>query len=167
MVAAELACLTAAPDAEAQVERVFRRSPGLEAGPLLKQESNRTSYAYLLIARGERSRAATLLGEALTYAHKALETGNENQRVPFEIAAIHAIRGEQDQALEWLAKAFEAGYKDYATLGRHPIFAKVRRDARFQKVLKDMERAVAAMREQSATLAELRTMPFPEWAPAR
>jgi hypothetical protein len=27
-----------------------------------------------------------------------------------------------------------------------------------------MEHAVAKMREQSATLAELRTMPFPEWA---
>ncbi len=168
MVAAELAYLTAAPDAEAKVERQFRRLPGIDTGPLLKQESNQTSYAYLLIGRGERSRAATLLTEALTRAHKALENGNENQRVPFEIAAIHATRGEHDQALEWLAKAFAAGYKDYATLGRHPIFLRVRKDTRFQNVLKQMERAVAAMREQSATLAELRTMPFPEWAaPAR
>ena len=116
------------------------------------------------MARGERSRAAALLAEALTRAHKALENGNENQRVPFEIAAIHATRGENDQALEWLAKAFAAGYKDYSTLGRHRIFAAVRTDPRFQNVLKQMERAVAKMREQSATLAELRTMPFPEWA---
>ena len=92
MVAAELAYLTAAPDAEAQIERLFRRLPGLETGPLLKQESYQTSYAYLLMARGERSRAATLLGEALTRAHQALENGNENQRVPFEIAAIHATQ---------------------------------------------------------------------------
>ena len=120
------------------------------------------------MARGDRSRAATLLAEALTRAHKALENGNENQRVPFEIAAIHATRGEHDQALEWLAKAFAAGYKDYATLGRHRIFASVRKDARFQSVLTQMERAVATMREHSTTLAELRTMPFPEWAaPAR
>ena len=164
MVSAELVYLTAAPDAEAQVERQFRRSPGIETGPLLKQESYQTSYAYLLMARGERSRAATLLAEALTRAHKALENGNENQRVPFEIAAIHATRGENDQALDWLAKAFAAGYKDYSTLGRHRIFAAVRTDPRFQNVLKQMERAVAKMREQSATLAELRTMPFPEWA---
>ena len=164
MVAAELAYLTAAPDAEAQIERLFRRSPGIEAGPLLKQESYRTSYAHLLMARGERSRAGTLLGEALTHAHMALENDNENQRVPFEIAAIHATRGENDQALDWLAKAFAAGYKDYSTLGRHRIFAAVRTDPRFQNVLKQMERAVAKMREESATLAELRTMPFPEWA---
>ena len=168
MVAAELAYLTSAPDAEAKIARQFRRLPGIDTGPLLKQESNQTSYAYLLMARGDRSRAATLLAEALTRAHKALENGNENQRVPFEIAAIHATRGEHDQALEWLAKAFAAGYKDYATLGRHRIFASVRKDARFQNVLTQMERAVATMREHSTTLAELRTMPFPEWAaPAR
>ena len=164
MVSSELAYLTAAPDAEAQIERQFHRSPGIETGPMLKQESYQTSYAYLLMALGERSRAAALLAEALTRAHKALESGNENQRVPFEIAAIHAARGENDQAIDWLEKAFAAGYKDYSTLGRHRIFAAVRTDPRFQNVLKQMERAVAKMREQSATLAELRTMPFPEWA---
>ena len=41
-------------------------------------------------------------------------------------------RGEHDQALDWLAKAFAAGYKDYATLGRHPIFATVRTDRGFR-----------------------------------
>ena len=164
MVCSELAYLTAAPDAEAQIERQFHRSPGIETGPMLKQESYQTSYAYLLMARGERSRAATLLAEALTRAHKALESGNENQRVPFEIAAIHAARGENDRAIDWLEKAFAAGYKDYSTLGRHRIFAAVRTDSRFQNVLKQMEHSVAKMREQSATLAELRTMPFPEWA---
>jgi hypothetical protein len=82
-----------------------------------------------------------------------------------EIAAIHATRGENDQAVEWLAKAFAAGYKDYATLARHPIFTKVRHDARFQNVLKQMEQTVADMRERSTVLAELRTMPFPDMRP--
>ena len=131
------------------------------SGPLLKQESHQTTYAFLLMERGERSRAATLLDEALKRAHQALEERNEHQRVPFEIAAIHATQGDEDQAVEWLAKAFAAGYKDYATLGRHPIFARVRRDPRFQNVLKQMEQAVASMRERSTVLAELRTMPFP------
>jgi tetratricopeptide (TPR) repeat protein len=127
----------------------------------LKPESHQTSYAFLLMERGERVRAATLLAEGLQRAHKALEDGNENQRVPFDIAAIHAARGERDQAVEWLARALAAGYKDYATLGRHRIFANVRQDPRFQKVQKQMEQAVAVMRERSTALAELRTMPFP------
>jgi hypothetical protein len=65
MVAAELAFLTATPDAEAQLERLARRAAGLENSSLLKQESHQTSYAYLLMERGERSRAGTLLAEAL------------------------------------------------------------------------------------------------------
>jgi hypothetical protein len=83
------------------------------------------------------------------------------------MAAIHAARAETDEALEWLERAFTAGYKDYSTLGRHPIFLAVRREARFQNLLKRMEAAVARMRERSSALSELRTMAFPAAATAR
>ena len=161
-VQAELSFLTKAPDAEILIERLQRRSPGLLSGPLLKQESNRTSYAWLLMARGERARAASLLSQALDHAKAVLAEGNENQRVPFDIAAIHATQGDNAAALEWLEKAQAAGYCDYATLARHPIFERVRRDPRFQALLATMEKRVASMRERSAVLAELRTLPFPE-----
>jgi TolB-like protein len=164
MVQAELAFLTRAPDAEQLIERGQRRVPGLLAGPLLKLESNRTSLAWLLLARGESARAATLLSEAFDHARTVLAEGNENQRVPFEIAAIHAMRGDNAAALEWLEKAQAAGYCDYATLARHPIFERLRREPRFQAVLATMEKSVTAMRERSTVLAELRTMPFPEAA---
>ena len=161
-VQAELAFLTRAPDAEILLERIQRRVPGLLSGPLLKLESNRTTYAWLLMARGESARAATLLSEALAHAKVVLAEGNENQRVPFEIAAIHATQGNTALALEWLEKAQAAGYCDYATLSRHPIFERQRREPRFQAVLTTMEKRVASMRERSTVLAELRTLPFPE-----
>jgi Tfp pilus assembly protein PilF len=100
-------------------------------------------------------------------ASPLLKPENENQRVPVEMAAIHAARAETDEALEWLERAFTAGYKDYSTLGRHPIFLAVRREARFQNLLKRMEAAVARMRERSSALSELRTMAFPAVATAR
>ena len=165
MVQAELAFLTGAPDAEQLIERMQRRTPGLLSGPLLKQESNRTTYAWLLMARGERARAASLLSQALDHAKVVLAEGNENQRVPFEIAAIHATQGDNTAALEWLEKAQAAGYCDYATLARHPIFVRVRRDPRFLAVLATMEKRVTSMRDRSTVLAELRTLPFPEAAP--
>ena len=166
MVTAELAFLTNAPDAETQIEQRFRRAPGLLSGPLLKQESHRTSYAWLLMQRGERARAATLLSEALEVAQAELAGGNENQRVPFEFAAVHVARGEHAAALDWLDKAVAAGYCDYSTLARHPMFEPVRREARFQAVLATMAKNVKAMRDRSAVLAELRTMPFPPEVPA-
>ena len=162
MVTAELSFLTGAPDAEQQIERVMRRAPGLLTGPLLKQESHRTSYAWLLKQRGERSRADALLSEALDHADEVRNGGNEHQRLPVEYAAIHVTRGDKDAALGWLEKAPAAGYCDYSTLARHPIFESLRREPRFRAVLATMEKQVASMREGSSVLTELRTMPFPE-----
>jgi serine/threonine-protein kinase len=167
IVSAELSFLTGAPDAETRIERLFRNSPGLATTQFLKQETHRTTYAYLLMSRGERARAAPLLAESLKEAHAALANGNEGQRVPVEIAAVHVIRGEPAQALDWLERGLAAGYKDYATLGRHPIFEPLRREPRFHGLLKNMQQAVAAMRERSTVLAELRTLPFPPAAAPR
>ena len=158
---AELTFFTNAADAEANLERWFRRAPGLLASPVLKMETHRTAYAYLLMRRGERAQAERLLAESAKEAQAALADSNEHQRVPIEIAAIHAIKRENDQALDWLERGVAAGYRDYSTLARDPIFRDLGREPRFDAVLKKMEQAVAAMRAGSAALAELRSMPVP------
>jgi hypothetical protein len=117
--------------------------------------------------RGERGRATELLAESSKDAHAALADGNEGQRVPVEIAAVHAVKGESVQALEWLERGLTAGYKDYSTLGRHPIFENLRRESRFQDVVKKMQEAVVTMRNRSTALSDLRALPFPAAAVAR
>jgi hypothetical protein len=37
--------------------------------------------------------------------------GEAGQRVPVEIAAVHAVRGESAKAHEWLERGVTAGYK--------------------------------------------------------
>ena len=142
-----------------------RRVPGLLAGPLLKQESYRTSLCLAVDGSRRTSACSDTAVRALDHAKAVLAEGNENQRVPFEIAAIYATHGDNAAALEWLEKAQAAGYCDYATLARHPIFERLRREPRFQAVLATMEKRVASMRDRSTVLAELRTLPFPEAAP--
>jgi hypothetical protein len=111
MVLAELKFLTATADAETQIERLFRNTPGLTTSPFLKPETHRTTYACLLMRRGERRRAAELLGESFQQAQAALASGNESLRVPMEIATIHAVNRESVQALDWLERAMAAGYR--------------------------------------------------------
>jgi hypothetical protein len=152
MALAELSFLNGTADAETQIGRVFRNTPGLTTSPLLKPETHRTTYAYMLMKRGQRAQAAELLAESSKEAHAALADGNEGQRVPIEIAAVHAVKGESVQALEWLERGLTTGYKDYSTLGRHPIFADLRREPRFQNLLQKMAEAVAAMRDRSTVL---------------
>lgn len=161
MALTELAFLTGQPDAEGRLEPSLRRAGDLGAGSLLRPESFRTYYAYLLARRGETARASELFEQALQSAHGMLAQRDESQRVPMEIAAIHAARGEKDKALEWLSRGRDAGYKDYETIGRDPLFASLRGEPRFQALRQQMERDVAAMRERSADLRALRTEPFP------
>ena len=53
----------------------------------------------------------------------------------FWLAAAYAARGDQEKALTTLQKAFEMGFKDFATLDSSPYFAKLRNDPRYQKLL--------------------------------
>ena len=148
-----------------RTERFFRRAPGLATTQFLKPESHQTTYAHLLMKRGERARGLELLEGAMRVAQAALADGNEAVPVPMEIAAIHAARDEREQALEWLDRGFTAGYKDYCNARPQSDIRERPGDARFAAVLKKMEQAVAAMRDGSSVLTELRTMPFPTVAP--
>jgi hypothetical protein len=116
------------------------------------------------IARGaipidEALPIARQIAEALEAAHE--QGRNESQRVPIEIAAIHAARGEKEKALEWLSRGVGAGYKDYETLGRDPLFADLRSAPRFQAIRQQMQHAVKVMREGSADLRALQSEPVP------
>ena len=162
---AEVTFFTGASDAEARIERFFQRAPGLTTTHFLKPESYQTAHAHLLMKRGDRTRSLELLAEALQRAQAALADGNEGVRVPIEIAAIHSVRGERGEALEWLERGFTAGYKDYSTLARNPIYESIRGEPRFAQLLEKMQQAVAEMRSRSKALAELKTMPFPTTAP--
>ncbi len=162
MVLGELSFLTGAPGAETHIERLFRNTPGLTTSPLLKPETHRTTYAYMLMNRGERARASELLAESSKQAQAALADGNEGQRVPVEIAAIHAVKGDSVQALEWLERGFTAGYKDYSTLGRHPIFREPSARVAFPgPPEEDAGRRSPPCAIDRRPSSELRALPFP------
>ena len=71
------------------------------------------------------------------------------QRV--ELAAAAALRGEANVAVEWLDRAFDAGYRDYGVLERDPIFKPLGSDARFVRVLDRMRRDVETQRDRART----------------
>jgi serine/threonine protein kinase/TolB-like protein/Tfp pilus assembly protein PilF len=152
---AELALITRAADTEARVERFFRSAPDLSAGSRILPESFRVKYAYLLARRGETSRATQLMEEAARLARQTLDKGNELPRVRMEIAAIHAFRQQKEPALEWLQKAYDAGWRDPRTLARDPMFEGLREEPKFKELIGRMNRDVAAMRERSSDLRDL------------
>jgi hypothetical protein len=57
---------------------------------------------------------------------------------PFQIAEVHAWRGEADQAFAWLEKAFAARDGGMLLLTWDPLLAKIRGDARMASLLRRM-----------------------------
>jgi TolB-like protein len=109
----------------------------------------RTYHAFLLQDAGEVDRASALLEESLRSSLEWLDGGSDRAGRALEIAAIQALRGSDEVALEWLERAYDRGYRAHGVLERDPMFASVREDPRFQALLQRMEGALARERSRA------------------
>ena len=112
-------------------------------------ETPRLWFAFMLNKSGDADRAAHLVEDAEARARKALAEGNDSPYPLNDLAAVSAIKREPRAALEWLNLAYTAGYRDYGVLARDPIFASLKPDAEFGRLLERMRNDVAAMRERA------------------
>jgi eukaryotic-like serine/threonine-protein kinase len=141
---ASMAWFTGAPDADSLMEALFQSNPDV-AG---------TRYAAVLLRRRDPARAGRLLAEAHARATTQLEVG-EGPDVPMELARIHALRGEADAALEWLRRAYDAGYRNHRALRMDPVLAPLRDAPGFRDLEAQMEADVARMRAHAMTSSPL------------
>jgi hypothetical protein len=137
-----------APDAERLIEPLARQDP--EAAGQMFPESLRSLYALTLHRRGDSRRAAELWQASAAAAHRHIDAGEESYNAPMELAAISAIEGHTDAALEWLERGYRAGWKDARLLSLDPFFASVRREPRYQAMIAAMMQDVAQMRKRAA-----------------
>jgi TolB-like protein len=145
---ADVAYLMDTPDLEALLAPLVERSA---TNRLWGGETVRLRYAYALRKRGESARSNVLVAEAERYARERIAAGNDTPVQRVELAAVAALGGEADAAMEWLERAFEAGYRDYGFLERDPIFRPLGTNAHFVRVLDRMRRDVEAQRERART----------------
>jgi TolB-like protein/tetratricopeptide (TPR) repeat protein len=145
---AELAVVTAAPDAEQLIEPLARQDP--EAAGQMFPESLRSLYALTLHRRGDTRRAAELWRASAAAAERRVDAGEESYNALMELAAISAIEGRTEAALDWLERGYRAGWKDARLLSLDPFFASVRREPRYQGVITAMTQDVGEMRKRAA-----------------
>lgn len=154
---ADLALIKGAPDAESLLEHFYKSAPDLSGGTWILPESFRVKYAYALARRGGSQRANQLMDEAAKLAKESIQQGNETSRPRLEIASIHAYRGQKAAALEWLQKAYDAGWRDSRAIARDPMFDGVRQEPKFTELIGLIYKDLATMRERSSDLRELST----------
>ena len=143
---AEFAFLLDAPDLERWVEPLMERSASNRGTSAV---SHRLKYAYVLRKRGEAAKAAALVAEADRVARALLDQQPDTTELRVELAAVSAMRQDTNAALEWLQRAHDGGYRDYAFLERNPILKQqMGSDPRFIEFIDRMRRDVAAQRER-------------------
>ena len=143
----EFAFVAGAPDALPLTRSWSQTTP--EGRGWMLPETPRRRYAFMVNKGGDADRAARVVEEAEARARKALAEGNDSPYPLNDLAAVSAIKGEPRAALEWLNRAYTAGYRDYGVLARDPIFASLKPDAEFGRLLERMRNDVAAMRERA------------------
>jgi hypothetical protein len=108
-----------------------------------------TYLAWLDMKTGRRAEAKTLLSAASAAAHRKLDSGNDFWGVPFELACIQAIGGDKDGALQWLDRAYEAGWRGWPQASWSPLLDPLRRDPRFTRLMVRIDVDIAAMRKRA------------------
>lgn len=89
------------------------------------------------------------MNDILAENQKAITGGADWATPSMQNAAIHALRGESTAALDWLDRAYAAGWRDGRTLAIDPLFASIRREPRFTQLLSRIEADVTAMRSRA------------------
>ena len=71
----------------------------------------------------------------IAQAEKETEAKPDDPKPAYQLARVYATYGRKEQAIEWLGKAIQKGYKDLAYVKTDPAFANIRDERDFQLLL--------------------------------
>ncbi|MEM6795763.1 MAG: hypothetical protein AAF725_17440, partial [Acidobacteriota bacterium] len=103
--------------------------------------------AAVLNRGGEKARAETLMESIEADATARLEAGSTWHVHSFRLAAIAALRGQRQTAIEHFAAAFAAGRLSPSWDAVHPALASVRSDPDFEALLEGMRERIDQQRQ--------------------
>jgi hypothetical protein len=112
-------------------------------------ESIRIRYAYALRKRGDTARAASLIAETERVAQEKMGRGDQTPALRVDMAAAAVLEGDMNGGAEWLARAVDAGVRDYGLFERDPILTAL--GPRLRELIERMKKDVDAQRERART----------------
>ena len=143
---ADVAFMTNAKDLDSALDALKLSSA---ANSFVVPETVRLRRAYVLEQRGDAGQAAALLAEAERVAFEKIGRGDRTPAVCVELAAAAVLRRDHPAAIEWLGRAYDAGYRAYGLLERDPILAKLHGDPKVREILDRMRRDTEAQRTRA------------------
>jgi serine/threonine protein kinase/tetratricopeptide (TPR) repeat protein len=137
------------PRAEQLFEQVPPSFRAVRQGVRTAGAGAETYLAYLLLRTGRRGPAEALLEQSLATDRRAADEGNEDWTVPYDIACVHALRGNKDEAFRRLDKAVEAGWRGWPLGTRDPLLDSLRSDPRFHRIEARLDELIGQMRRRA------------------
>jgi tetratricopeptide (TPR) repeat protein len=117
-------------------------------GFALYDQEYATLLGYAHLKMGNEDRALRLFGETERYYADRIAGGDTSFKARVGLAAVHALRGDREAAYDWLQKAIDAGFYQYAEAERHLLLESLHGEERFQQMMKGVEAKVAEARRQ-------------------
>lgn len=133
-------------DAGRAVEVAEPGAPVREANTLLAT----TMLGFAQLQAGDTARSESLFDQSLAFLEGMVARGTDTPRWPYEIALIHAARGDTEGALNWLHTAYDRGFRWAWMLEREPMLNPLRQDPRFRGLVARVQAAVEEMRREVA-----------------
>jgi len=120
-----------------------------EIGAGVKRASDVLHQAAIAGFRRELDTFVPRVQQVLRQTRARIYRGDGTPALRIELASAAALRGDHAGAIEWLGRAYDAGYRDYGMLELDPILATLNPDAKFREILDRMRRDVEAQRSRA------------------
>jgi tetratricopeptide (TPR) repeat protein len=107
-----------------------------------------TEFAFAHLRRGQPEQARELFRRSMSRDERVLQRGSEHFAPRYDLARIHAVQGNTEEAYQWLEQAIDAGWRHYYTyMGpQDPLLANLQGDERFQRMMARVKAQVDSMR---------------------
>ena len=105
-------------------------------------------YSLILWRAGEQKRARELLEPFSTSMQDIMQRGSESSRIRRDLAALHAVPGEREAALNWLEKAAQLGWRPRPADLMAPEFTALTEEKRFRDLMTRLKLDIDEQRRQ-------------------
>lgn len=128
-------------------KKYFKQS--IETNLMYKEDHYTASpigLGQLLLEEGERVEAEVYLNHAVENNLYEVNKGSKSFEPPFYLACVYSIKGNREKSLEWLKRAVDMQWIDYAKFYHGPHFKRYQNDPEFLALMERVKSKVQAMR---------------------
>lgn len=134
-----------------QAETEFR---SVAAVPGIMQDYARLRLAQLQQLKGDEEAAHALFRQVESNSLAAINGGHEGWFLRWNLAALHALEGNTEAALNWYERAVESGRRLYEWDMHEPAFESIRNEPRLQTALQRQRELRERMVQNTVALLE-------------